>query len=209
MSPDTYRYLKMLTEEIHSVVVAATDDNGLPTTRVIDLMLHDYEGLYFLTAKGKAFHEQLMEKPYVSLSGMVGETETMSKKAITVHGEVKNIGTRKMDEIFKINPYMAEIFPTSESRQALDVFWLYKGEGEFFDLSTEPATRGSFALGGNQVQDIAYNIADTCDNCGLCRKRCPQQCIFEGRFSHIDQDRCIHCGICFDICPRNAVVRAS
>ncbi len=79
MSMDTKTFLKNLTDEIHSVVVATTDGNGLPSTRVIDVMMFDDEGLYFLTAKGKTFYKQLMDKPYIALSGMTGGADSMSK----------------------------------------------------------------------------------------------------------------------------------
>ena len=47
-------YLKYLVEEIHTTVVATVDDTGLPVTAAIDMMNYDEDGLYFLTAKGKA-----------------------------------------------------------------------------------------------------------------------------------------------------------
>ena len=43
-------YLKILKDEIHSVVVAR------PQTRVIDIMLVDDNSVYFITAKGKEFY---------------------------------------------------------------------------------------------------------------------------------------------------------
>lgn len=48
---------------------------------MIDLMLADDDGLYFLTAKGKAFYRRLMAKPFVSISGMKGG-DTLSTTAI-------------------------------------------------------------------------------------------------------------------------------
>ena len=62
-----YEYLKVLVEEMHSTTVATIGKDGHPQTRVIDMMYYDEEGVYFLTAKGKAFYEQLMEQ-YYSLS---------------------------------------------------------------------------------------------------------------------------------------------
>ena len=50
----TEDYLKILVEEIHSATVATIADDGHPQTRVIDMMLYDENGMYFLTAKGKA-----------------------------------------------------------------------------------------------------------------------------------------------------------
>ena len=50
------KYLQMIQQDIHSVVFAATDKKHFPVTCVIDIMLSDKDGFYFLTAKGKAFY---------------------------------------------------------------------------------------------------------------------------------------------------------
>ena len=55
-------YLKLLVEGIHSTTIATIGADGHPQTRVIDMMLYDERGVYFLTAKGKAFYAQLMER---------------------------------------------------------------------------------------------------------------------------------------------------
>lgn len=204
---DAKKYFEILVEEIHSVVVATIDENGLPCTRVIDIMLYDDEGLYFLTAKGKAFYKQLTAKPYVSLSGMTAGPDSMAKKAISISGAVRNIGSEKLDEIFEKNKYMAEIYATAESRTALEVFCLYKGQGDYFDLSTKPITRGSFSFGGQKLQAFGYYITDDCNGCGLCVAKCPQNCIDEGSPFVIQQEHCLHCGNCFEVCPENAVLR--
>ena len=51
-------YLKLLVENIHSTTVATIGADGHPQTRVIDMMLYDEQGVYFLTAKGKAWDGQ-------------------------------------------------------------------------------------------------------------------------------------------------------
>lgn len=48
-------YLKLLVEQLHSTTVATLGADGHPQTRVIDMMLWDAQGVYFLTARGKAF----------------------------------------------------------------------------------------------------------------------------------------------------------
>ncbi len=55
-------YLKMLVDDFHSTVVATLDQQGYPQTRAIDMMLYDKEGVYFLTAKGKPFINNLFNK---------------------------------------------------------------------------------------------------------------------------------------------------
>lgn len=70
-----YEYLKVLVEEMHSTTVATMGNDGHPQTRVIDMMYYDEEGVYFLTAKGKAFY----------------------KKAVSLRGTVKNMGKKNLD----------------------------------------------------------------------------------------------------------------
>ena len=114
-------YLKMLVEEMHSTTMATIGADGHLQTRVIDMMLWDKKGVYFLTAKGKAFYAQLMEQGYVAISA------TKDK----IHSE-------KLDEIFGKNPYMQKIYP-GDTRAALEVFRVYEAEGEYFDITRIPA----------------------------------------------------------------------
>ena len=51
----TIDYLSFIVEEIHTVIVATVDDEGLPVTAAIDMMDYDESGLYFLTARARAF----------------------------------------------------------------------------------------------------------------------------------------------------------
>ena len=61
-------YLELLVDEIHSTTVATIGSDGHPQTRIIDMMYYDEEGVYFLTATGKTFYDQLMEQQYVAIS---------------------------------------------------------------------------------------------------------------------------------------------
>lgn len=61
-------YLKILVEQIHSTTIATIGADGHPQTRVIDMMLGDENGVYFLTAKGKAFYAQLMEQKCIDIT---------------------------------------------------------------------------------------------------------------------------------------------
>ena len=112
-------YLKLLVENIHSTTIATIGTDGHPQTRVIDMMLYDKHGVYFLTAKGKAFYAQLMEQGYIALSA------TKNKLSISLRGKIKNIGDEKLDEIFEKNTYMQSIYP-DDTRSALNVFCLYE-----------------------------------------------------------------------------------
>ena len=211
---DTKDYLKILQEEIHSTIVATVDEEGYPAARVIDMMLYDEDSLYFLTAKGKGFYSQLMNKPYVAISGMCGGEGTMNKKAVSIRGKVRCIGSDKLSEIFEKNPYMAEIYPTKESRVALEVFQVYEGMGEFFDLSVKPIDRDTFILGksGSEVKKRKgkYMINHQCVGCGTCVKKCPQNCINTNQIPfEINIRNCLHCGNCYNFCKFGAVERYS
>ena len=50
------QYLKILVEDMHSAIIATIGTDGHPQTRVKDMKLWDERGVYFLTAKGKAFY---------------------------------------------------------------------------------------------------------------------------------------------------------
>lgn len=207
-------YISMLAEDIHSVICATVDSKGYPVTRAVDIMLADSETFYFLTARGKAFYEELMKQHYIALTGMTGGAGTMQKKAVSVRGFVRCIGKEKLREIFEKNPYMTEIYPSKKSRQVLEVFTLEQGEGEFFDLSTKPITRETFPVGERTRSEKAdgrgdsYFISHFCTGCGKCSAVCPQKCIRRnGKVYEIISQHCLHCGLCFEVCPVHAVMK--
>ena len=203
------RYLKYLQEEIHTVVAATIDDSGLPVTCAIDMMEADENSLYFLTAKGKGFYDRLKKKGYVALTGIKGRN-TMSCVAISLRGMVKELGNTLLPRLFEKNPYMWKIYPTQESQKALTVFQIYEGDGEWFDLSTQPITRISFTFGKAEKNIESYIITSQCIGCQQCAAVCPQQCIDISRIpAVIRQQNCLHCGACFTICPAKAIQKQS
>ena len=195
-------YLKYLVEDIHSATVATIGADGHPQTRVIDMMLWDEQGVYFLTAKGKAFYAQLMEQQYIAVSA------TKEKRAVSLRGRVQNIGSEKLDEIFEKNPYMQKIYP-EDTRSALEVFRLYEAAGEYFDIS-DPShvVRDSIVIGQPRTVVSGYFVGDKCIGCKSCYSVCPQKCIDVTAIpAVIDQNRCLHCGRCAEICPKQAITR--
>lgn len=199
-------YVKVLVDEIHGTVVATNDKDGHPITRVIDMMLYDEKGVYFLTAKGKDFYSQLMEQGYIAVSGMTAGASTMNKKSISIHGKVRSIGKNRLNEIFDKNSYMAEIYPEEETREALEVFQIYEATGEYFDLTTRPITRGNFSIGNAREEVHGYFITDKCHGCKICYSKCPQKCIdISKKPLVIKQEHCLHCGNCMKYCPFGAI----
>lgn len=200
-------YLEYIVREIHTTIVATVDDEGLPVTAAIDMMAADEHGLYFLTAKGKGFYDRLVKRQYLALTALKGEN-TMSCVAVSVRGKVCELGNERIPELFELNPYMKEIYPTEESMQALTVFQIYEGSGEWFDLSKKPIERASFTFGGAEKRAEGYFITDACIGCGSCAAVCPQNCIMTERISYvIEREHCLHCGNCLTVCPVGAVER--
>ncbi|MCC8098653.1 MAG: 4Fe-4S binding protein [Clostridiales bacterium] len=193
-------YLKLLVENLHSATVATIGSDGHPQTRTIDMMLWDEQGVYFLTAKGKAFYAQLMEQRYIALSA------TKDKKSVSLRGKIQNIGSEKLDEIFKKNPYMQAIYP-GDTRSALEVFHLYEASGEYFDISVPShVTRDSIVIGQPEAVVSGYFVGSACIGCKLCYSVCPQKCIdISTKPVVIDQSRCLRCGRCESICPEHAI----
>ncbi len=198
---------KIVRDEIHNVVIATVNEFGLPEARVIDIMLYDSDGIYFITAKGKRFYDSLTDKKYIALSGFKGK-DTMSSTAISISGNVKELGNNLLDRVFEENPYMAEIYPNEESRNALTVFKLYRGSVEYFDLSKKPIERYSFVFGQEKSEQHGYFINNNCISCGACINICPQSCIdiCNGK-AEIRQENCLHCGNCQRVCTVGAVER--
>ena len=199
-------YLIFIVEKIHSLVAATIDDDGLPVTCVIDMMYADDDGLYFLTAKGKNFYKRLKSQEYIAISGFVGE-DTMSRTAVSVKGKVREIGSDMLPLLFEKNPYMNEIYPNNDSIKALTVIQVYKGIGEWFDLSKKPIERDSFCFGRAEKKVSGYYVNESCICCGSCLNDCPQNCIdIVNSRAIIRQKNCLHCGNCAAVCPVGAVI---
>lgn len=204
---ETKDYLEYIVNEIHRTITATVDDDGLPVTAAIDMMDFDENSLYFLTAKGKGFYDRLKKREYLAFTAMKGE-DTMSSVAVSVRGKVRELGYDRIPELFEKNPYMKQIYPIEQSMQALTVFQIFEGTGEWFDLSKKPIERASFSFGVEAYRSEGYLISDMCIGCGKCAKLCPQNCIADAEVPFkIEQKNCLHCGNCMNVCPVKAVTK--
>lgn len=204
---ETKDYFRYIVNEIHTVVVATVDNEGFPVTAAIDMLDTDDRSLYFLTAKGKEFYDRLKKRKFLAFTAMKGK-DTMSRVAVSVRGKVKELGYEKIPQLFEMNSYMYEIYPTDESRQALTVFQIYEGTGECFNLSKKPIERESFVFGKENMETRGYFITDNCIGCNKCVEVCPQTCIITATIPYIiEQNHCLHCGNCLTVCPMSAVER--
>lgn len=101
---------------------------------------------------------------------------------------------------------MKEIYPEG-TRSPLEVFLLYEGSGEYFDISVPShVVRDSFAVGSGIVRRSGYYVGADCIGCKLCYSVCPQKCIdISQKPVEIEQNRCLRCGKCAQICPKQTI----
>lgn len=195
------KYLSILQKDIHSTIFATIAADGHPQVRAIDIMLSDENSVYFLTAKGKEFYRQLVEQGFVALSGVKDGV------SISLRGKIRKAAPALLDKIFEVNPYMADIYP-GNTRSALEVFQLYEGHGEYFDLNQKPVFRESFTLGDTELTQSGYFVTDGCIGCKMCYNVCPQKCIdITKKPVVIQQEHCLHCGRCAESCPKRVIIR--
>lgn len=189
--------------EIKDCAFATVDEKGYPQNRIIDVMLVENDTLYFLTARGKHFYNQLINGKVAAITGLNSRWQT-----VRLVGKVEKLEdqTYWIDRIFTLNPSMNDVYP-GDARYILEPFCIRDGELEFFDLSGTPIVRESFALGNGVITKKGFCITDGCIGCGLCKENCPQQCIDDGTPFVISQKNCLHCGLCYENCPAQAIVR--
>ena len=181
---DIQHYFDLL-REIRDTAMATVAEDGTPRIRIIDTMLTKDEKLYFLTARGKDFYRELMRTGQVAVTGLNERWET-----VRLQGKVRNIGHECLDEIFEKNPSMNSVYP-DDSREILEVFCLYEGQGEYFCLAGHPIVRKSFCFGNVPLQSRGYRIGTDCIGCGTCMSVCPQGAVEEGiRSEYVRRTAC-------------------
>lgn len=203
------RYLRFLHEGIRDCAFATIDGDGRPTIRIIDIMLHDRESVYFLTARGKDFYRQIVEQEFVAVTGQ------RDYRMVSLRGAVRPVDHAVIDEMFEQNPDMAVLYP-GETRHVLEPFQLYAGNGEYLDLTVRPVVHETFAF-GEAVPAVlpafgAYRVTDACTRCGACLPACPQSCISLANGdgpAHIEPTHCLRCGACAETCLHNAIARSA
>ena len=187
-------------------VFATVGADGLPSVRVIDVMMVTVDRLYFLAPRGKAFHEDVMRERYVAIVGQTPDYRTCRLRGRVVR-PADSVQRALVDRIFELNPSMNVIYP-GEARYICDVFYVAEGQGEYFDLGQRPIFRKSFEIGdAGECATGRFLITDGCIGCGTCAVACPEQCIASGTPYAIDQRHCLRCGICEEVCPVQAVAR--
>lgn len=191
---------------IRDVSFATVGADGLPSVRIIDVMMVTADRLYFIAPRGKEFHADVVREGFVAIVG-----QTLDYRTCRLRGSVVRPDDAEqralVDTVFELNPSMNLLYP-GDSRYICDVFYVGEGQGEYFDLGQKPIFRKPFALGGSAgCEKGTFLITDACIGCGTCAKRCPEQCISPGTPYVIDQSNCLRCGICQEACPVQAIVK--
>lgn len=188
---------------IASVSMATVDQDGNPQVRTIGVMHAAEERLYFLTARGKPFYQELLHTKKVAILGL-----SRFKEMIRLNGTPELLPKERQKEwvdfIFEKNPYMNHVYP-GDSRYILETFCVQSGRIEYFHLGVHPIFREEYAIGTGLVSEKRYQINNTCTSCGKCAAHCPQGCIAQGAPYRIVQEHCLRCGLCAELCPSHAV----
>ncbi|GIQ84713.1 hypothetical protein KIPB_006261 [Kipferlia bialata] len=201
--PENQKAALQFLRDIKSVTFSTVKADGGPTSRTMDVMIVDEEGLWFLTARGKALHAQLMRTGKVAICGM-----SKDLVAVRLEGSVKRIeGKEVIDRIFACNDHMETIYP-GDTRYILEGFLVYKGKGDLFGLDTRPPRREFFCFGGETLREGGHSISPSdCTGCGTCAQACPTKVISQHPDGHfvISPSNCLECGTCMEVCPVGAV----
>lgn len=182
---------------------ATVDQYGKPQIRNISAIHYEQQSMYFFTARGKAFCEELLSDGNVQILGY-----TKYKEMIRLSAKAEKVPDHEqkkwMDIIFEEQPYLSNVYP-GNTREIGIVFRIENAEIEYFNLGVNPIFRESYIIGNAGITEKGYYISQDCIGCGICAKNCPQRCIVSGRPYQIMQEHCLHCGSCFEKCPVGAV----
>lgn len=184
---------------------ATVDKYGKPQIRNISAIHYEQQSMYFFTARGKAFCEELLSDGNVQILGY-----TKYKEMIRLSAKAEKVSEHEqrkwIDIIFEEQPYLSNVYPGS-TREIGIVFCIRNAEIEYFNLGVSPIFREKYVIGNAGIIKKGYEISKNCIGCGKCMKNCPQRCIVPGKPYEIVQEHCLHCGNCYEKCPVGAVKR--
>lgn len=192
-------------ELVGVLAFATVDSEGAPQIRNISAIHYEKDALYFFTARGKNFCQELLEDGRVQIL-----CYTKYKEMIRLSGRAYAVAEDEQikwrEKIFEEQPYLANVYP-DETRDIGIIFCIDQAEIEYFNLGVHPIFRETYLLGNGKITEKGYVITDTCIGCGTCQSVCPQRCIDAGTPFVIRQNNCLHCGGCYEHCPVNAIER--
>lgn len=180
---------------------ATVDGTGAPQIRCVSAIHYEADSLYFFTARGKAFCDELLSDGRVQVLAYTRFKEMirLSGRAVPAQAQEEKINT-----IFSEQPYLANVYP-GETRSIGIIFELKNFTIEYFNLGVNPIFREVYTVGQAEAPQKGYRITDACIGCGTCLEHCPQGCIVPGEKYTIQPEHCLHCGTCYEHCPAKAV----
>ncbi|MBQ9638567.1 MAG: 4Fe-4S binding protein [Bacteroidales bacterium] len=184
---------------------ATVDKRGLPQTRSISAIHYEPDAIYFYTARGKNFCQQLMDDGHVQIHAL-----TKFKEMIRLSAVAKPVPDDEQEHwknvIFEEQPYLVNVYP-GDARSIGIIFVIRDAQIEYFNLGVRPIDRAYFTMGHAEPERKGFEITEQCIGCGTCQANCPQACIEESAPFHIQLEHCLHCGNCFENCPADAIIR--
>lgn len=180
---------------------ATVDSSGAPQIRCVSAIHYEKDSLYFFTARGKAFCDELLSDGRVQILAYTRFREMIRLSGRAVPAQAQE---EKMDTIFSEQPYLANVYP-GETRSIGIIFELKDFTIEYFNLGVSPIFREVYTVGQAAAPKKGYRITDACIGCGTCLEHCPQGCIVPGEKYTIQPEHCLHCGACYEHCPAKAV----
>ena len=179
--------------------------DGSPQVRCISAIHYEDNAMYFFTAPGKAFYDELIFDGRVQILGYTKFKEMIRTSAVA---KLVDESERKkwIDIIFDEQPYLANLY-AGEKRYIGVIFEIKDAEIEYFNLGVNPIFRELYTIGNGKINSKGYEISEKCIGCGQCSEACPQHAIDSGNPYVINQTHCLHCGACAKVCPANAVIK--
>lgn len=156
---------------------ATVDKNGALQIRCISAIHYEQASLFFFTARGKSFCDELLSDGRVQILAYTRFKEMirLSGKAVPAVDQKEKIST-----IFTEQPYLAKVYP-GETRNIGIIFELKDFTIEYFNLGLKPIFREVYSVGRAETEKKGYRITEACIGCGTCLNHCPQSALFPVR----------------------------
>lgn len=132
-------FLDFVVNEIHNAVVSTARKDDLPASQVCDMLLNKNEKLYMVTSYKNPFFDDLVANGHVNVDGYKGNG-TMDSCGFSIHGTIKNVDHKYLDELFEKNQYLYEIYADDikGAKKELRVLEITPIKAGYLDHRTKP-----------------------------------------------------------------------